>query len=881
MNRRLSSPRPSHLSNLHVVRAAASQALIAACALVLCAGSVSARACPVEGWTPGEPIPGVDGEVQAMTVWDPDGNGPLAPKIVIGGTFTTAGNVAANNIAALDTATNQWSALSTGMTNTGAVAVYALAVLNTGELVAGGEFNTAGGVACRRLAKWNGTAWSTLPSGVSNGVNGTVRSLLMHPDGNLIAGGDMTSGNPDFSAGPLRWNPVQGWRAMGTGLAPVRSMAMLPSGDVVVGGNFLFDGPNPYNSIARWDGTQWQHMGSGIAGGGPAGTVYSVTATPAGEVVAVGQFSSAGGVPVQNVAKWDGSAWSAMGTGLPYFGSSVLASADGRITAAVFPFNSGSGQTGRLFEWNGTAWQQTNELWGTINTLTSLPSGEVALGGSFEQNKAATRMLRVARRGPDGYTYNLGRNADNAAEQLAVLPNGQVAAFGYFTSLGGSFGAGIGLWNGSAWTNLSSDLSNVSAVAVLSNGDLVAKGVINSQAFHGFIRWNGTQWLPITPFTARIDKIVPTPDGGFYALGVFTNWGTVTCKNIMRWSPISGPSALGTGFTGVSTDLKDAIVTANGDLIVSGRFTVVDSVPVTNIARWNGSSWSSIGTGLSSYVETIIELPNGNLIAGGAFSAGGIVRLARWDGVAWTQFAGGANNTVESLVRLPNGHIFATGYFTQIGGTTVSRFARWDGTSWSSLGAGLADTITNFPYGAALAYVPQTNEVFVAGQFSKVNTQVSAYLGRYALGGIAAAVAQPPASGGKCLGSPASLSVVPAGTFPMTFQWRKGGTPIDANINPSAATANLILSTVGFADGASYDCIITNDCGNATSPSASLSVLPDFNADTAVNTPDLVFMLGAFGTTVPAFTSADINGDGAVNTADLVSFLAAFGQACP
>ena len=44
--------------------------------------------------------------------------------------------------------------------------VLALAVSANGDLYAGGQFNMAGGVSASRIAKWNGSAWSALGSGV-------------------------------------------------------------------------------------------------------------------------------------------------------------------------------------------------------------------------------------------------------------------------------------------------------------------------------------------------------------------------------------------------------------------------------------------------------------------------------------------------------------------------------------------------------------------------------------------------------------------------------------------------------------------------------------------------------------------------------------------
>src|SRR5690606_1190579 len=85
-------------------------------------------------------VPGVGGDVFASVLWDPDGGGPATPRLVVAGAFATAGGVSASNIASWDPLTGAWSPLGLGTNGT----VVALAVLPTGELVAGGGFTTAG-----------------------------------------------------------------------------------------------------------------------------------------------------------------------------------------------------------------------------------------------------------------------------------------------------------------------------------------------------------------------------------------------------------------------------------------------------------------------------------------------------------------------------------------------------------------------------------------------------------------------------------------------------------------------------------------------------------------------------------------------------------------
>jgi hypothetical protein len=123
----------------------------------------------------------LNSSVGALVVFD-DGSGPA---IYAGGDFTTAGGSAANRIARWDG--TSWNALGSGMNNY----VSALAVFDDGSgpaLYAGGYFTTAGGGTANRIARWDGTSWSALGSGMDNNVS----ALSVFDDGDgaaLFAGG--------------------------------------------------------------------------------------------------------------------------------------------------------------------------------------------------------------------------------------------------------------------------------------------------------------------------------------------------------------------------------------------------------------------------------------------------------------------------------------------------------------------------------------------------------------------------------------------------------------------------------------------------------------------------------------------------------------------
>ncbi len=76
-----------------------------------------------------------------------------------------------------------------------------------------------------------------------------------------------------------------------------------------------------------------------------------------------------------------------------------------------------------------------------------------------------------------------------------------------------------------------------------------------------------------------------------------------------------------------------------------------------------------------------------------------------------------------------------------------------------------------------------------------------------------------PSSLSVLVGAPASFSVAATGTTPFTYQWRKGTTPI-----PGATSATYTIPNAQLSDAGSFDCVVTNSLGSATSSAATLTV---------------------------------------------------------
>lgn len=228
----------------------------------------------------------------------------VAPNgyVYVTGAFTSIGGVAAARVAFWDGAA--WNAMGAGLNAEG----YNIQVAPDGQVFVGGTFTTAGGVTANYIARWTGAAWYSL--GVYNGLNNFVHSIAISLDGSLLyAGGAFTDQNTNPGSGLTRvatYNLLTGiWSSMGNGLnATVREVIISPTGTIFAAGEFTLTGTETVNYIAQWNGSTWISLGAGLNS-----IVNSMSISKSGDLVVVGQFTQAGSVQVKKVALWNGSTW--------------------------------------------------------------------------------------------------------------------------------------------------------------------------------------------------------------------------------------------------------------------------------------------------------------------------------------------------------------------------------------------------------------------------------------------------------------------------------------------------------------------------------------------------------------------------------------------
>jgi hypothetical protein len=157
-----------------------------------------------------------------------------------------------------------------------------------------GEFETAGGVQARGIAKWDGANWSALGSDTKGGVYAFAVSKSA-----LYAGGWFFG----LDGGAVKKWDGNNWSTLGSGMGDAVQALAVSRNELYAG---LVDFGGPAQRIVKWTGTSWAPLGSGVSTlplyGGEDGWVRALTAS--GDSLYVGgEFFAAGGKVSINVAR--------------------------------------------------------------------------------------------------------------------------------------------------------------------------------------------------------------------------------------------------------------------------------------------------------------------------------------------------------------------------------------------------------------------------------------------------------------------------------------------------------------------------------------------------------------------------------------------------
>ncbi len=318
--------------------------------------------------------------------------------------------------------------------------------------------------------------------------------------------------------------------------------------------SFTTAGGNAANGIAQWNGSSWSALGSGIS------RWRCVCAGGVGQHVVCGrQFSRAGGNDANNIAQWNGSSWSALGSGefqgwarmvRPLY---VCAGGVGQHVVCGRRFLDGGRQRGQLHramereQLVGPRFGDERRCGCAGGVGQHVVCGRRFHDGGRHRGQLHRAMEREQLVGPrfgDERRYPMCmRWRCRAAHCMrAAISRRRAAVSANY----------IAQWNGSSWSALGSGMKRR---CVCAGG--VGQHVVCGRRFH---------------------------DGG-------RRRGQL--HRAMEREQLVGP-----GF-GDGQCIVYALAVSGGTLYAGGDFTTAGGSAANYIAQWNGSSWSALGSGMN------------------------------------------------------------------------------------------------------------------------------------------------------------------------------------------------------------------------------------------------------------------------------------------
>lgn len=544
-------------------------------------------------------------------------------------------------------------------------------------------------------------------------------------------------------------------------------------------GNLSGQGPA---LLASWNGTSWQTLGASVSLGlGSLAAVLHDDGSGA-QIYIAGQFAAVSGVPVSNIARWDGTSWSTVGAGIGgAFFTTVYALAihDQGNGPQLF---AGSHTTGgpsvpAVARWDGTTW---------IDAGSGLMQSGVRRLVDFDDGSGPA-LFAASNSYDTPSSWGLGRLQAGVWSRIPLPPTANAATVGELAVADDGTGPALYIvtretyvlqtWklSGSTWAPVGSPFRGTCGESVGEQARLLLPGsfdlgsgprmyaaphraVVAEGSVGAWLRLENGDWHAALPAGTGIESVHPVrallshDDGtgpAVYASGSFCRVGGVEAVLVARlkgdaWEGLSFPQHVYVGGGPYVSAFAVGDLGAGPTLFAGGRFGLLDTVLSYGAAQWTGSEWIGLGGSLMSgtnSVQTMLVADVGAgplLYAGGSFTvAGGTAspNFAAWDGTNWNALppggTAGVNGQVLALTEYDAGtgpRVYLGGTFTQqTGGAPLSHIASWDGTQLSPVGLG-----TNAPVESLITFDDGSGpNLYAGGAFTSAGGAPAGHIARY------------------------------------------------------------------------------------------------------------------------------------------------------
>ncbi|PJJ52837.1 T9SS type A sorting domain-containing protein [Hymenobacter chitinivorans] len=672
---------------------------------------------------------GANGYVSAVLV-QPDG------KILVGGGFTTFNEQARSMVVRLNADGSLDNTFTFGSAAS-VRQIGSLALQPDGKILVGGGpslQNTPPTGGLVRLNS-NGSLDSSFSVAGTLVQGEMVWAIVVQADGKIVVGGTFTNLNGQNIASLARLtssgaiDPTFYTANLNTTVGPVSTLAQQPDGKLLVGGSFTQLGGQPVSRIARLlpDGT---YDSSFQPGTGANGTVRALYLEPSGSILITGSFTQVNGVSRGRVARLTATgsldAGFATGAGVNNATNALAVLPTGQVLlAGGFTQYDGANYSGlvRLNMATGqaeAAFAPTIEARGTLSQVVPLPSGQLLVSGNFTQlngQAVAGAANAVRRLNPDG-------SLDGNFTALATGALQEVQANGSFYVINGTtlrhYLADGTLDNTFTAQTFGSGLVILQGVTVLTNGQLFAYGIFTSYGsrtgLSGLVRLNADGSLDNTfvpasaPTDRRVLQVLTQPSGKLVVVADVVNTFVTTVTRLNADG--SADNSFSVGSAAGSGASYQVLMQPDGKLLVSGTFTSFNgqAAPYGLVRLTTEGAPDPTYSGVTSYYVPRLVQPDGRLLAlrdntpsPGANAA--LVRLTA-DGSLDTGFSPVAvphsiftNDGIVTGIKLQpaDSKILLYGSFRYVAGQVRIGLARLTNTTLATRNAVATQPLTVYP----------------------------------------------------------------------------------------------------------------------------------------------------------------------------------------
>ncbi len=426
----------------------------------------------------------------------------------------------------------------------------------------------------------------------------------------------------------------------------------------------------------------WDHVGVGAMPTSPSlnATVSALNTDQPGVVYVGGNFTSAGGdTDAKRIARWDGAAWTALGSsGLTNGAVYAIAYHAGKVYAGgTFKDAGGNGDADYLAVWDGSTWapfcsSPVGPAFGAEVKALQVVGNTLYVGGAF-QNAG----------GVDTGDYLVGCNLTTGQTSATVLPGGEFTGVVYALA---ADSAGT-LYAGGGFRNLA-ELPAADNVAAFSGGAWEAMG---DEDVDSFVRGLTTVGTDVYVGTDAVN------------VAGITNADHVARWDGTAWSAVGSNSAGTNGWFPATTTIYDLAAVGPAGLVATGSFLDANGTAAAdNIAYFDGATWRPLGSdgagnGPFNGQGNALGVAKGKVYVGGSFTAAGGDSLARF--------------LSSYSLNLPD---------ASVGGTRTGQFV--GNNVYSATGAGEVRNVRVTRGRSVTSYVKIQNDGITPGSFTVRST---------------------------------------------------------------------------------------------------------------------------------------------------------------